>query len=45
LIAASWCGGGQSCRQVAAIGGLAQLGANLVTLAPDAWSSQRHWHT
>lgn len=25
--------------------GLTQLGVNLVTLAPGAWSSQRHWHT
>jgi len=24
--------------------GLTQLGVNLVTLAPGAWSSQRHWH-
>ncbi|MBC8117071.1 MAG: cupin domain-containing protein [Candidatus Saccharimonas sp.] len=22
-----------------------QFGANLVTLAPGAWSSQRHWHS
>lgn len=25
--------------------GLTQLGANLVRLAPGAWSSQRHWHS
>lgn len=25
--------------------GLTQLGANLVCLAPGAWSSQRHWHS
>ncbi len=25
--------------------GLTQFGANLVTLKPGAWSSQRHWHT
>ena len=25
--------------------GLTQFGVNLVTLAPGAWSSQRHWHT
>jgi uncharacterized cupin superfamily protein len=25
--------------------GLQAFGANLVTLAPGAWSSQRHWHT
>jgi len=24
--------------------GLTQFGVNLVTLQPDAWSSQRHWH-
>jgi len=24
---------------------LSQFGANLVTLAPGAWSSQRHWHS
>jgi len=24
--------------------GLSQFGANLLTLAPGAWSSQRHWH-
>jgi uncharacterized cupin superfamily protein len=24
--------------------GLTRLGANLITLAPGAWSSQRHWH-
>jgi len=24
--------------------GLTQFGANLVTLPPGAWSSQRHWH-
>lgn len=26
-------------------GGLTQYGVNLVTLAPGAWSSQRHWHS
>src|SRR5262245_30054850 len=25
--------------------GLTQFGANLVTLAPGVWSSQRHWHS
>lgn len=30
---------------VAAAGGLTQFGANLVTLAAGAWSSQRHWHS
>lgn len=24
--------------------GLTQFGANIVTLAPGAWASQRHWH-
>jgi uncharacterized cupin superfamily protein len=26
-------------------GGLSQFGANLCTLEPGAWSSQRHWHS
>ena len=26
-------------------GGLTQFGVNLLQLAPDAWSSQRHWHS
>lgn len=26
-------------------GGLTQFGANMVTLLPGAWSSQRHYHT
>ncbi len=25
--------------------GLTQFGVNLLTLPPNAWSSQRHWHT
>lgn len=25
--------------------GLTQFGVNLLTLPPQAWSSQRHWHT
>ncbi|MBI1340155.1 cupin domain-containing protein [bacterium] len=25
--------------------GLSQFGANLVTIPPGGWSSQRHWHT
>jgi uncharacterized cupin superfamily protein len=25
--------------------GLTQFGVNLLRLPPDAWSSQRHWHT
>jgi uncharacterized cupin superfamily protein len=27
------------------VAGLTQYGVNLLTLAPGAWSSQRHWHT
>jgi uncharacterized cupin superfamily protein len=34
---------GRSYRRVSAA--LADFGANLVTLAPGAWSSQRHWHS
>jgi uncharacterized cupin superfamily protein len=36
---------GRSWKAVAAASGLTQFGANLVTLAPGAWSSQRHWHS
>jgi uncharacterized cupin superfamily protein len=36
---------GRSWQAVAEAGGLSQYGANLVTLQPGAWSSQRHWHT
>ncbi len=36
---------GRSRVAIAAAGGLTQFGANLVTLAPGAWSSQRHWHS
>lgn len=36
---------GRSWQAVGAAGGLTQYGANLVTLAPGAWSSQRHWHS
>lgn len=36
---------GRSWKAVAEAGGLTQFGANLVTLAPGAWSSQRHWHS
>ncbi|MEI6417677.1 MAG: cupin domain-containing protein [Sphingomonadales bacterium] len=36
---------GRSWQAVAAAGGLTQFGANLVTLAPGAWASQRHWHS
>ena len=30
--------------RLASAAGLTQFGANLVTLEPGAWSSQRHWH-
>lgn len=36
---------GRSWKAVAEAGGLTQYGANLVTLAPGSWSSQRHWHS
>lgn len=36
---------GRGWKAIAAAGGLTQFGANLVTLAPGAWSSQRHWHS
>ena len=36
---------GRRWQSIAAAGGLSQFGANLVTLAPGAWSSQRHWHS
>ncbi|KAB7648450.1 cupin domain-containing protein [Polymorphobacter fuscus] len=36
---------GRRWRAVGAAGGLTQFGANLVTLPPGAWSSQRHWHS
>lgn len=31
-------------KQIAAGAGLADFGANLVTIPPGSWSSQRHWH-
>lgn len=31
-------------RQIAVGSGLTDFGANLVTVPPGAWSSQRHWH-
>lgn len=31
--------------RVSDAGGLTQFGVNLITLAPGAWSSQRHWHS
>lgn len=36
---------GRSRVAIAVAGGLTQFGANLVTLQPGAWSSQRHWHS
>ena len=32
-------------RQLGDSGGLTQFGVNLLHLPPDAWSSQRHWHS
>ena len=32
-------------KQLGDAGGLTQFGVNLLTLAPGAWSSQRHWHS
>lgn len=31
-------------QRFGALAGFAHLGANMVTLEPGAWSSQRHWH-
>ena len=31
-------------RRLAPAGGLTEMGASHVVLAPGAWSSQRHWH-
>ena len=31
-------------RRLAPVAGLTQMGVSHVTLAPGAWSSQRHWH-
>jgi uncharacterized cupin superfamily protein len=36
---------GRTWQAVALAGGITQFGANLVTLPPGAWSSQRHWHS
>lgn len=36
---------GRSYRPLTEAGGLTQFGANLVTVEPGAWSSQRHWHS
>jgi uncharacterized cupin superfamily protein len=35
---------GRAAVRVGSAGGLTQFGVNLVTLAPGAWASQRHWH-
>jgi uncharacterized cupin superfamily protein len=35
----------RSWQRLGEAAGLTQLGANLVRLAPGAWSSQRHWHS
>jgi uncharacterized cupin superfamily protein len=35
---------GRSKRALGDAFGLTQFGVNLTTLAPGAWSSQRHWH-
>lgn len=32
-------------RKLGDAAGLTQFGVNLLRLPPDAWSSQRHWHT
>jgi uncharacterized cupin superfamily protein len=36
---------GRHWRAIGAAAGLTHFGANLVTLEPGAWSSQRHWHS
>lgn len=36
---------GRSKRVLGDLFGLTNYGVNLVTLAPGAWSAQRHWHT
>jgi uncharacterized cupin superfamily protein len=35
----------RSNRRLGDVFGLADFGANLLTLEPGAWSSQRHWHS
>ena len=35
---------GVSTLHLSVVGGLTQFGAYVETLAPDAWSSHRHWH-
>jgi uncharacterized cupin superfamily protein len=32
-------------KRIGDAAGLTQLGVNMLTLPPGAWSSQRHWHT
>ena len=36
---------GRQWRAIGAEAGLTRFGANLVTLDPGGWSSQRHWHS
>jgi uncharacterized cupin superfamily protein len=36
---------GRTLRRLGDAAGLTQFGVNRVTLAPGAWSSQRHWHS
>ncbi len=36
---------GRSKRALGAALGLQSFGVNLVSLAPSAWSAQRHWHS
>jgi uncharacterized cupin superfamily protein len=35
---------GRTVTRLGVAGGLTQFGVNVVTLAPGAWASQRHWH-
>ena len=35
---------GRSAVRLGMAAGLTRIGVNVVTLAPGAWSSQRHWH-
>src|SRR5690606_30999537 len=35
---------GRTGVRLGAAAGLTQFGANVITLEPGAWSSQRHWH-
>jgi uncharacterized cupin superfamily protein len=36
---------GQSSQRLARNAGLTMFGVNLTVIEPDAWSSQRHWHS